>query len=288
MKILVLGTNGQLGFDLFRLGRNCLSRIEWIPFTRKEIDLTETEKIIPILSDFAFDVLVNATGYNLVNEAETERKEAMVVNAVAVQKMAEVCEKKGSRFFHISTDAVFDGEKKKPYTENDFICPTNFYGASKALGETLARQYCQETRIVRTASLFGIHASRKKGNFVEKIVEAARAKKPLSVLEDVVMSPTGTADLARILLALIEKEAPQGIYHAVNSGSASWHDFAGEILRQTGLATELIPVTGKEYRQKAERPLFSALDNSKVASIVGKIPHWKEALREYLHEKKQP
>lgn len=286
MKILVLGANGQLGFDLLRLGQKMSPALEWIPFARKELDLAQTEKIIPVLSDIPFDVLVNASGYNLVDDAETGTKEAMILNAVAVQKMAEVCEAKGVPFFHISTDVVFDGEKKKPYVENDFICPINVYGASKALGESLARQCCRQTFILRSASLFGIHSSAKKGNFVETIVTAAKIKKPLSVIADVVMSPTGTAALARILLALIQKEAPPGIYHAVNSGLASWYDFAGEILKQTGLETELIPVSSGEYRQKAARPSFSALNNSKTAAIVGEIPHWKEALREYLHEKK--
>lgn len=287
MKILVLGANGQLGFDLLRLGRDISPTVEWIPFTRKELDLALTKKIIPVLSDISFDILVNASGYNLVNGAETGINEAMVLNAAAVQKMAEVCEAKGASFFHISTDVVFDGEKETPYVEDDSVCPINVYGASKALGEVLARQYCRQTRIARTASLFGIQASGKKGNFVETIVAAARIKKPMSVIADVVMSPTGTAALARILLSLIQKKAPPGIYHAVNSGLASWYDFAGEILKQTGLEMELIPVSSGEYRQQAARPPFSALDNSKTASIVGNIPHWKEALKEYLHEKKQ-
>ena len=271
MKILVLGANGQLGSDLFRLRQQAALGAELIPFLRNDLDLMDSDRILPVLMECDFDILVNATGYNRVNDAETETKKAMALNASAVGKMARACEAKKARFVHISTDFVFDGEKGSPYREADAVCPINFYGASKALGESLARQFCSQALILRTASLFGINTSRSKGNFVETILAAAKAGKTLSVIRNVVMSPTGTADLARIVFTLIEKNAAPGLYHAVNSGFASWYDFAKEILGLTGLQIKMVSVANKDFVQKAKRPAYTVLDNAKTASILGGV-----------------
>ncbi len=286
MKIILLGSNGQLGSDIVRLHQKQSKVFELMALSRKEIDLTQKEKVISFLENQDFKILINCTGYNRVDDAETHAQEAFAINAHAVKILAEICENKKARFIHISTDYVFNGEKSSPYLETDPIGPLSIYGSSKAMGEDLAHSICPDTLLLRVASLFGIAGSSGKGgNFIETIIHKAQEKKELRIVNDISMSPTSTLDVAHMILTLIEKEAPSGIYHAVNSGQATWFEFAKEIIQQTKMACKLIPITRDEYPTAALRPAYSVLDNSKISKITGTIPHWREALEKYLREK---
>ena len=222
------------------------------------------------------------------DEVEGNATGAFAVNTHAVKLMAELCGAKGARLVHISTDYVFGGaERARPYGENDCPSPVNVYGASKAMGETLARLTNAEVTILRVASLFGVAgASGKGGNFVETMIRNGRDKGSLSVVDDITMSPTGTAYVADMVLDLLEAAAPPGIYHAVNSGEATWCEFASVIVARAGIAAEVLPVAGKDYPTVARRPAYSVLDNTKIARALGRpIPHWTEALDRYLRAK---
>jgi dTDP-4-dehydrorhamnose reductase len=287
MKVLVLGANGQLGSDILRFHRECSNGMEMVALSRKELDISAASAIGVALSDYPFDVLINCTGYNKVDEAENHATEAFAINAHAPQRMAAVCKARGALFVHISTDYVFDGRSRTPYVETDAPSPLNVYGASKLLGESLVlREYAEGSLIARVASLFGIAGSSGKGgNFVETILRLAREKGEARVVDDIRMSPTSTADAAKALLALIHQRAAPGIYHVVNSGDATWFEFAQEIIRQAGIAAKAVPITSQEFSSPAARPAYSVLDNQKVAKIVGSIPHWQEALNRYLARK---
>jgi len=284
MKALILGANGQLGSDILRFHRECSNGMEMVALSRKELDISAAGAIGAVLSDYPFDVLINCTGYNKVDEAEKHATEAFAINAHAPQRMAAVCKARGALFVHISTDYVFDGRSRTPYVETDAPSPLNVYGASKLLGESLVlREYAEGSLIARVASLFGIAGSSGKGgNFVETMLRLAREKGEVRVVDDIRMSPTSTADAAKALLALIHKRAEPGIYHVVNSGDATWFEFAQEIIRQAGIAAKAVPITSQEFSSPAARPAYSVLDNQKVAKIVGSIPHWQEALNRYL------
>lgn len=282
MRLLLLGHNGQLGSDIKRIceGR---SDIELIAVGRDIVDVSRSEMIAAALSGRPFDVLVNCTSYHKTDEAERNASVAFAVNAHAVREMAKICRARKAKFFHISTDYVFDGTKTAPYTETDCARPINVYGASKAMGEVLAGLEHDRLYVLRVASLFGIAgASGKGGNFVETMLRLAREKGEVRVVDDILMSPTGTADVARMILRLIDRDAPAGIYHAVNSGQASWYEFAQAIVGRAGIPARVEPIKSRDFPSAALRPPYSVLSNAKMSSIVGAIPHWSEALGRYL------
>jgi dTDP-4-dehydrorhamnose reductase len=287
MKVLVIGANGQLGSDLLRLQRKRPDEIEMVPLSRKELDVSIANTIGTAVSDYHFDVIINCTGYNKVDEAENHATEVFAINAHAPQRMAAVCKARGAMFVHFSTDYVFDGRSRKPYVETDAPSPVNVYGASKLLGESLVlREYTEGSLIARVASLFGVAGSSGKGgNFVETMLRLAREKGEVRVVNDLRMSPTSTMDVAKALLSLIHQRAAPGIYHIVNSGDATWFEFAQEIIHQAGIAARVVPITSQEYPALAARPAYSVLNNQKVAKLIGLIPHWREALNRYLVEK---
>lgn len=286
MIVAVLGANGQLGSDLVRVASE-FRGVETLAVTRKDLDVCQRAAIPEVLSAKRFDAVVNCTSYHKTDEVEERATEAFRINAHAVRGLAKVCKAKGARFIHLSTDYVFDGESSRPYLETDSASPVNVYGASKLLGEKFAtREYPEGTLIARVASLFGVAGSSGKGgNFVETILRKAKETGEVRVVNDVTMSPTSTADAARVILKLMEKDAPAGTYHVVNSGVATWFEFAREIVEAGGVRAKVVPTTSAEYPTVAIRPAYTALDNRKAAEIVGAIPSWKDALERYLIEK---
>ena len=283
MKILLLGAAGQLGSDLLRLAVDEIAGCEITPWTRAQLDVERIESIRAVLATWDFDVLINCTSYHKTDEVEQEAQRAFVVNAHAVQIMAESCREKGARFVHMSTDYVFDGSRRSPYGEDDAPAPLNVYGASKLMGEALSRGAHEDTLIFRVASLFGVAGSRGKGgNFVETMIRLGRERGALRVINDQIMSPTSTADAAAAILRAVGAGIQPGIYHAVNSGQASWYEFACRIIEYAGVAATVEPIPATEYPLPARRPAYSALDNTKLAAAVGPIASWTDALERYL------
>jgi dTDP-4-dehydrorhamnose reductase len=288
MKVLLLGPNGQLGSDLRLAAKSgTFAGIDLIPMARAALDVTNLEATTRVLGEAAFDVLINCTSYHRTDEVEANAGQAVAVNAHSVRHLAETCRKKGARLIHISTDYVFGAEERtKPYRETDCPRPLNVYGASKALGEALASAAGCDLTIVRVASLFGVAGSSGKGgNFVETMIRLGREKGELRVVDDQTMSPTATADVARTLLALLDAQAAPGVYHVVNSGAATWHEFACEIVAQAGIEAEVHPIGSGEFPTAAMRPRYSVLDNAKIATTVCPMRHWREALAAYLAAK---
>jgi dTDP-4-dehydrorhamnose reductase len=288
MKVLLLGPNGQLGTDIRTAVAARGAGVDLQALGRDRLDVADSDALREVLGAADFDVLVNCTSYHRTDEVESNATEAFAVNTHAVKLMAELCGAKRARLVHISTDYVFGGaERARPYGENDCPSPVNVYGASKAMGETLARLANAEVTVLRVASLFGVAgANGKGGNFVETMIRNGRDKGSLSVVDDITMSPTGTVDVADMVLDLLEAAAPPGIYHAVNSGEATWCEFASVIVARAGIAAEVLPVASKDYPTVARRPAYSVLDNTKIARALGRpIPHWTEALDRYLRAK---
>jgi dTDP-4-dehydrorhamnose reductase len=287
MIVAILGANGQLGSDILRASAADPGRDRVLPLSRTDLDISNLEAIPAVLSRLEFDALVNCTGYHKTDEVETHATEAVCINSHAVGVIAKACKNRGARFVHISTDYVFDGENQRPYTETDAATPINVYGSSKLLGEKLAlREYSEGTLILRVASLFGVAGSSGKGgNFIETILRRGKEVGEVRIVNDITMSPTSTAHAARAILAVLRHRALPGIYHLVNSGSATWYEFAKQIVDEAGINARVVPVTSEEYPTVARRPPQSALNNEKASKIVGEIPHWKAALRAYLREK---
>ncbi|MDF2940354.1 MAG: hypothetical protein K0R66_996 [Gammaproteobacteria bacterium] len=281
MKILLLGANGQVGTDFFKASKSSGFQVKSL--TRENIDISHLEKLAKLLAEQDFDVLLNCTAFTQVDKAETEIEASYLINAYAVGKMAQACQLKKAKFIHISTDYVFgNNQSKKALDEQIPPGPLNIYGQSKLLGEQLAQAHCENTVILRSASLYGIKQSNAKGNFVETILRLAKDKGSLRVIANQIMSPTSSAELAKMIIKIIESEASPGIYHAVNSGQASWYEFACAIIEKSGISCEITPISAGEYPLPAKRPDYSVLDNCKLSKIIGPIANWQQALEQYL------
>ena len=284
MKVAIIGANGQLGSDLVEVfGKD--PSFEVIPLTHKDLDVTVPETL-KVLKELKPDVIINTAAYVRVDDAELYPEKAFAVNAIGALNVARVAEEIGAVNVYISTDYVFDGTKGEPYTEEDVPNPINVYGTSKLAGEIFTRNYSTRHYIVRVASLYGkAGASGKGGNFVNWIIEKARRGERLRIVNDQVMSPTHTLDVARTLKEFLELMPEFGVYHMVNKGYCSWYEFTKAIFEILGWKVEMQPIKSKELNRLARRPGFSALKNKRLEEIGLKMRPWREALEEYLREK---
>lgn len=280
MKYAILGSGGALGGALSKLysqssGENHAVR----SFRREELDITDPASLDQMI-DFKPDAVFNCAAYNNVDAAENESAQIDEINGYAVGKLAGVCKLIRATLVHFSTDYVFDGTNQNGNTETGQPNPLNAYGQSKLLGETEVARVKGNYYIIRTAWLYGgkpTGASAKK-SFVEHIVEQAKSGQEIKVVSDQFGTPTYIPDLAIASQQLLNVHSPFGIYHLINSGRASRYQWAQEILNLTGLKTQLTPISYRDLPQKADRPQYSFLLNTKRPALRP----WPEALKEYL------
>ena len=284
-KVLLLGSNGQLGSDIVKEFLP-VEEIELIALTRVEID-AEVDEVDVVLVDYSeCDALINCISYHKTDECEENPQKCFAINATFVFQLAKFCSKNGMDLYHVSTDYVFDGCRESPYTEDDPVAPLNVYGVSKAAGESLVRQYAPAHYILRVSSLFGVAgASGKGGNFVETMIKLAREGKELRVIDDQFMSPTYTRDVARAMLSLVVSGTTDyGTYHCCNGGNCTWYQFTKAIFSLGKIDADLSGVAFTDYSFKAPRPRYSVMNNSRLNPYY-EMPHWEDALRRYLREK---
>jgi dTDP-4-dehydrorhamnose reductase len=281
MKIVVVGSSGQFGTDLMKvLGHEH----ETIGLTHKEIEVTDYNSC-QIVKEHRPDIIINTAAFHKTDQCEEEPMKTFAVNAIGARNIAALSREVEATTIFISTDYVFNGSKKEPYTEDDVPNPINTYGISKLAGEFYTKQNPKHY-VIRVASLFGVAgASGKGGNFIETMIVKAKKNEPISVVDDMWMSPTYTKDAANAIKKIIELKVPYGIYHATNSGYCTWFQFAKEIFRMTGLNPNLTPIKTQQLQMKAKRPQFSALKSTKLPTYGIKMRDWTEALRDYLTEK---
>jgi dTDP-4-dehydrorhamnose reductase len=285
MKVLVTGANGQLGTDLCR----ALHNFDVVPLTHADVEIADMASVKKVLFKHKPAVIINTAGYVRVDDCEDEKDKAFSVNALGARNVAVVAQELGARLMHLSTDYVFGGDKNHqniPYTEFDVPAPLNTYGKSMLAGEDFVRHLCSRYFIVRTSGLYGIAGSSgKRGNFVETILKRAREPDELRIVNDQVLSPTYTRDLAHKIAQLISTEC-YGIFHITNRGACSWYEFTVEILKQAGLRSPVIPITSDQFPRKARRPHFSVLDNYHLRLLgTDDMRPWQEALKDYLTAK---
>jgi dTDP-4-dehydrorhamnose reductase len=289
MKALLLGPNGQLGQDLQRANEARGAPLAIEPFTRERADLSRLDDALVRIAETKFDVLINCSGYHKTDEVEQNAQLGFTINAHLVRRLAELCAEREARLVQISTDYVFGGQQKRtPLTEEDGKAPVNVYGASKAVGEDLALAAHHDVLILRVASLFGVAgASGKGGNFVETMIKLGRERGALKVVDDQIMSPTATEDIAAAMLDLIAARAPAGVYHVVNDeGGVSWCAFAREIIAQAGVTATVEAIPSSAFPTPAKRPPYSALDNTKLKAFSRAMRPWPAALAAYLRRKR--
>lgn len=285
-RIALLGANGQLGTDIRNLFAGS-THYEIIAVTRDQLNVEDTESIIPFLERLKqFHVLINCTAFHNTEQCETDPLKALMVNAVAVLRMATFCNQHDITLIHFSTDYVFDGVKGLPYTEEDEPHPLNVYGSTKAAGEKVIADYMDRYFIFRVSSLYGIAGSSGKGgNFIETMLRLVKQGKSVSIVDDVIMSPTHTLDVAHAVKAFLDKNVTEyGIYHCSGEGACSWYELATQAFTLCGLTYEATPVPSSQYESKCQRPSYSVLDNRKINRIYP-MPPWKSSLQDYLQQK---
>jgi dTDP-4-dehydrorhamnose reductase len=281
IKVAVVGSNGMLGKDLcLQLGQRGFFDVS--EFDLPEVDIVDLDVLKATSGICDADVVFNCAAYTDVEKAEEEEKKATEINRDGIMNLIWLAEKYGFLLIHVSTDFVFDGKKREPYTEIDERNPTCAYGRSKLLGEIALEHSRCKWILIRTAWLYGIHGS----NFVDKILSHAMKGNSVNVVADEYGSPTYTVDLAEAMidLALAGK---RGTFHCVNSDVASRFELALEAVQLANFNVFVRPVLEFESKMlfdfKAQRPKYSALDNIALQRTVGmSMRHWKEALAEYV------
>jgi dTDP-4-dehydrorhamnose reductase len=275
LRALVVGADGQLGQALVRLLGD---RVVWSG-GRGKLDIRDAPDVAALVSSVAPDVVFNASAYNKVDAAETERDLAFAVNASGPAHLADACAAAGALLVHVSTDYVFDGTATRPYVEDDAAAPLGVYGASKLEGESRVIASPCASLVVRTSGVLGAGGSTGKGgSFVERILLRARSGEPVRVVNDQVFAPTFASDLAAGLLALVGVGA-RGIVHVTNQGSCSWHEVAVESIARAGLTVPVAAISTESLGLAARRPAYSVLDGARYRSFgLEPLPPWKESL----------
>ena len=275
MKILITGGNGQLGNELQHLldERN----IAYEAADVATLDITKPEMVEEYFAKNRPEVVYHCAAYTAVDKAEGEGKEANeLINATGTEIVAKACEKYAATLVYISTDYVFNGEKKTEYFPDDPKGPKNEYGRAKLLGEQAVQKYCSKYYIVRTAWVYGQWGH----NFVYTMQNLAKTHDVLTVVDDQVGRPTWTRTLAEFITYLVDNKIAYGVYHCCNDGECSWYDFASEILKDKDV--EVKPVTSDQFPQAAFRPSYSVMHLAKETGF--KFPQWQDALHEFLNE----
>ena len=280
MKVLLIGRNGQVGWELARL----LPTLgELVSTGREELDLADDDAIRRVVPEAKPQLIVNAAAYTAVDKAESEPELAMRINGTAPGVLAEEAKRLGALLVHYSTDYVFDGTKSTAYVEDDAPNPLSVYGRSKLAGERAIRTSGCRHLILRTSWVYGPRGK----NFFLTIAGRARAGEPLRVVADQRGVPTTSRFLAEKTLALLAKDA-SGLLHLVPAGETTWYDFAREIVKLTRSQSEVQPIKTGEFPVAARRPANSILDNHKATSVLGvPMPDWRTLLRG-VRESAQP
>lgn len=282
IKVLVTGSNGQLGNCIKNIDNNNLNII----YTDyKELDICDLKKVESFFQLHGpIDYCINCAAYTAVDNAEKEPEKASQINALGPKNLAFACRSNNTVLIHVSTDFVFDGKKNEPYFEIDLPNPISVYGETKWEGEKYIQQICPKHVIIRTSWLYSPFGN----NFVKTMLRLSEIRTELNVVNDQIGTPTNAYDLAHAILHIISKDIYfkktnqpipyYGIYHYSNEGICSWYDFAQKIFEINNIKINLFPIPTISYPTPAQRPLYSVLDKTKIKNTFGlKIKDWKES-----------
>jgi dTDP-4-dehydrorhamnose reductase len=281
-RVLITGSSGMLGSDLTPALAG--AGYDVYPRPRADLDVTDEAQVVAAFRDLDPHIVVNCAAFTKVDACETDPA-AWTVNVQAVGLLSRECRRRAARLVQVSTDFVFDGAKREPYTEADETAPLSMYGRAKRAGEEAAME-APSALVVRASWLFG----RGGWNFIEAILkQVEEGKAELTVVDDQRGKPTATTDLSDAIVALLALGA-SGIYHFANEGEVSWYDFAREILQLAGREDVRVrPTTSAALSRPAARPAYSVLDTSKYRTVTGRgIRHFREPLVEYVARRARP
>lgn len=284
MNIVVTGANGQLGKELQAL-HTAFPQYTFHFFTKEELNIADKASVENAFKKLQPVYCINCAAYTAVDKAETEKELAFLINQTGAKNLAHASAQLGTKFIHISTDYVFDGNGSEPYKEDHPVDPQNVYGASKLRGEEDALSVNPDSIIIRTAWVYSEYGN----NFVKTMLRLMQSKDEIGVVADQKGSPTYTADLAKAILSIItsEKWVP-GIYHYSNEGIITWYDFAKAIKEYIQSPCRVNAISSSAYPTPAKRPAYSVLNKEKIKSTFGiDIPNWEESLHHCLTKLKE-
>ncbi|WP_068471357.1 dTDP-4-dehydrorhamnose reductase [Candidatus Protochlamydia phocaeensis] len=279
-KIWICGAAGMLGSHFTRLLTK--RAIPFVANDHQQIDITQLEMVSDFVRTQKISHIINCAAYTQVDKAEVEQKQAYLINAVGPHYLGIAGRRHGARVVHFSTDYVFDGKGRAPYTEEHTCTPMGAYGMSKLAGEVKLLDEHEHSCIIRTSWLFGLPGK----NFVDTMLRLMQERDQLRIVSDQIGRPTYCQDLAEATLDLLDEE---GIFHFANAFETSWYQFAKEIYRQGKelnfplKSCAIEPIQTEDYPTPAKRPAYSTLSTKKIERHLGRMPRpWQEALYDYL------
>jgi dTDP-4-dehydrorhamnose reductase len=275
MVVLVTGSSGQLGQSMQFIAPN-YSEIEFVFCDSKTLDITDLNNIKQLFKQFKPNFCINAAAYTAVDKAEIEPEKAFEINVNGPKNLANVCKEHNTILIHISTDFVFDGTKKVPYTEEDKPNPSGVYGQTKLDGEIAIQKIWEKHFIIRTSWVY----SQFGNNFMKTMLRLASERDTISVVNDQIGTPTNAVDLAEVLIKIITSNSKLqtsnfGIYNFSNEGQCSWYDFAKRIFEVNNISINLLPIPTSCFPTPAKRPAYSVLDKTKIKNIFNvEVKDW--------------
>ena len=284
MRVLITGSNGQLGSEVKELAAN-YDKIECIFKDLPELDICDADVLDVFITDYNINVVINCAAYTAVDKSEKDTETAEQVNSTGVYNLVNALEKINGKLIHISTDYVFDGNHSVPYKESDLVSPIGIYGKTKRAGELAVINSDIDAIVIRTSWLYSSYGN----NFVKTILRLGNEKKYLNVVFDQIGTPTYARDFAKTCLDILCGESSANlnkdgkIYHYSNEGVTSWYDFATAIVELGNIDCKVVPIQTVDYPTLAKRPKYSVLDKSKIKSDFKiKIPHWRDSLEDCI------
>lgn len=278
MKILVTGAGGQLGYDVLKVLEQRGHSV--VPIDLPEIDITDKVSVQTFIYDSKVDAVIHCAAFTAVDAAEDESQLCTAINVYGTGYIAETCKLLDIPMLYISTDYVFNGMGTRPWEPEDKPQPLNIYGNTKYEGECLIRSLLQKYFIIRTSWVFGLNGK----NFVKTMLKIAKEQDSVNVVNDQIGSPTYTADLAVLIVDMIESDR-YGIYHASNSGYCTWYEFAMEIFRLSEVQIQIKPISSDKFKTRALRPKNSRMNQNKLKQNgFNELPDWHDALKRFIDE----
>jgi dTDP-4-dehydrorhamnose reductase len=285
MKIVIIGSGGRLGAALTRAYRD---KFDVVGFNHAQLDLTNFDQVREKITALDFDVLINCAAFTNVDLCETQREQAFQINAEAPRILGEICRDKKAKLIHFSTDYVFDGEKREPYTEDDVAKPISVYGESKREGEKLVLQTHDRHLVVRVSWVFGPD----RPSFIDGVIKRARENEHVEAIADKFSTPTNTLDIVEVLPRFFDLHVDGSILHFANAGECSWQEYAQfslDCCRSLGIPLKAKTVGSLKLSDMknwiARRPVFSVLSTMKYIAMTGTSPRtWRGAVADYVRE----
>lgn len=277
MNVLVTGANGQLGADVVRLFSEKGHHV--IGLGRTKLDVTDERMCTNVIGEIQPDAVIHCAAYTAVDNAESDKDNAFLVNAIGTRNIAVAAERVHAKICYISTDYVFDGKSSSPYCEYDNTNPLTVYGKSKRAGEQLVQSLCSRWFIVRTSWVYGASGN----NFVKTMLKLGEEHDSLQVVNDQWGAPTYTCDLSLFLEKLVTTEK-YGIYHASNTGTCSWYEFAKAIFEESKMTVRVTPCLTQDFPRPAPRPKYTVMEQLSIrTNKFDPLPHWRNALKRFIY-----